>query len=75
MSWNRKDRTCPILPISEPPAIIVTASRAEETVAETPASVTLIDATRIERLGAPLVPDYLRLVPSVSVAVSGPAGR
>jgi vitamin B12 transporter len=34
----------------------------------------LIDAPRIERLGAPLVTDYLRLIPSVSVAVSGPAG-
>lgn len=62
------------LPNSEPPAIIVTASRAEEQAGETPASVTLIDAKRIERLGSPLVPDLLRLVPSVSVATSGPAG-
>lgn len=62
------------LPNTEPPAIIVTASRAEESVAKTPASATLIDAKRIERIGSPLVPDLLRLVPSVSVAVSGPAG-
>jgi vitamin B12 transporter len=62
------------LPNAEPAAIIVTASRAEETASQTPASVTLIDARRIERLGSPLVPDLLRLVPSVAVATSGPAG-
>ena len=59
---------------NEPPVIVVTASRAEEQASQTPASVTLIDGARIERLGAPLVPDLLRLVPSVSVGVSGPAG-
>jgi vitamin B12 transporter len=58
----------------EPPAIVVTASRAEESASDTPASVTLIDGERIERLGSPLVPDLLRLVPSVAVGVSGPAG-
>ena len=62
------------LPANEPPAIVVTASRAEEKASETPASVTLVDAKRIERLGSPLVPDLLRLVPSVSVSTSGPAG-
>ena len=61
-------------PAVEQPAIVVTASRAEEEASETPASVTLIDARRIERIGSPLVPDLLRLVPSVSVATSGPAG-
>jgi vitamin B12 transporter len=60
--------------IEQPPAIIVTASRAEEDAAETPASITLIDAGRVDRLGSPLVPDLLRLVPSVSVTTSGPAG-
>lgn len=64
----------PELPIAEPPAILVTASRAEQATNETPASVTFIDAERIDRLGQPMVSDYLRLVPSVSVAVSGPAG-
>jgi vitamin B12 transporter len=59
---------------NETPAIVVTASRAEEQASETPASVTLIDGDRIERLGMPLVPDVLRLVPSVAVGVSGPAG-
>ena len=62
------------LPANEPPAIIVTASRGEEEADRTAASVTLIDATRIERIGSPLVPDLLRLLPSVSVAASGPAG-
>ena len=60
--------------LEAPPAIIVTASRAADDVGQSPASVTLIDAARIERLGAPLVPDLLRLVPSVAVAVGGPAG-
>jgi vitamin B12 transporter len=59
---------------NEPPAIVVTASRAEEAANKSHASVTLIDAPRIERIGAPLVPDLLRLVPSVAVATSGPAG-
>jgi vitamin B12 transporter len=62
------------LPNTEPPAIVVTASRAEEKADQTPASVTLIEAKRIERIGSPLVPDLLRLVPSVAVATSGPAG-
>ena len=61
-------------PAIEQPAIVVTASRSEEEASKTPASVTVIDAKRIERIGSPLVPDLLRLVPSVAVAVSGPAG-
>jgi len=56
------------------PAIVVTASRAEEEASDTPASVTLIDGKRIERIGSPLVPELLRLVPSVAVSTSGPAG-
>lgn len=62
------------LPVTEQPAIVVTASRAEEKASETPASATVIDDRRIERLGSPLVPDLLRLVPSVAVASNGPAG-
>ena len=64
----------PDLPVIDPPAIVVTASRAEEKASDTPASVSLMDAQRIERLGTPLVSDLLRLTPSASVAVSGPAG-
>src|SRR5688572_17407527 len=58
----------------EQAVIVVTASRVPDTGASTPASVTLIDAARIERLGAPLVTDLLRPAPSLAVSVSGPAG-
>jgi vitamin B12 transporter len=62
------------LAVTEAPAIVVTASRAGEEADQTPASVTLIDADRIDRLGSPAVSDLLRLVPSASVSSSGPAG-
>jgi vitamin B12 transporter len=61
------------LPI-EPSEIVVTAARAPEPVADSAASVTILDRRRIERLGEPLVPALLRLVPSTAVASSGPAG-
>jgi vitamin B12 transporter len=54
--------------------IVVTASRFTEDQAATPASVTLIDSQRIERLGEPLVPALLRMAPSVAVTTQGPAG-
>lgn len=54
--------------------IVVTAARAPEAASETAASVIVIGKERIERLGEPLLPALLRLVPSTSVAVSGPAG-
>ena len=54
--------------------IVITAERAPEEEARTPASVTVIGPERIERLGEPLVPSLLRLTPSVAVASSGPAG-
>lgn len=54
--------------------IVITASRVPQTKAQTPASVTIIDQQLIDRLGDPLVPDLLRLVPSVAVSASGPAG-
>ena len=63
----------PVLPPLDAP-IVVTASRAPDTLAATPASVTVIDAARIEQLGAPLVQDLLRLAPSLAVSSSGPAG-
>ena len=56
------------------PEIVVTAERAPEAAEDTPASVTVIDLKRIERLGEPLLPAFLRLTPSVAVATSGPAG-
>ncbi|MEO5774839.1 MAG: TonB-dependent receptor [Sphingomicrobium sp.] len=61
------------LPV-ETQEIVITASRAPLTQVETPASVTILDKERIERLGEPLVPSLLRLSPSVAVASSGPAG-
>jgi vitamin B12 transporter len=54
--------------------IVITASRAPEQEARTPASVTIIDGKRIERLGEPLLPALLRLTPSIAVSASGPAG-
>ena len=54
--------------------IVITAERAPEEAAETPASVTITDGQSIERLGEPLLPSLLRLTPSVAVAASGPAG-
>jgi vitamin B12 transporter len=63
-----------MLDLPPEPTIVVTASRVTDAKDETPASVTLIEAPRIERLGAPLVTDLLRLAPSLAVSVSGPAG-
>ncbi|WP_309660658.1 TonB-dependent receptor domain-containing protein [Sphingomonas sp.] len=54
--------------------IVVTAARVPERAADSAASVTIIDTKRIARLGEPLVPALLRLVPSTAVATSGPAG-
>jgi vitamin B12 transporter len=54
--------------------IVITAARAPEEEARTPASVTVIGEERIDRLGEPLVPALLRLAPSTSVSTSGPAG-
>lgn len=54
--------------------IVVNASRVPEPATSVPASVSVVDSLTIERLGAPLVSDFLRLLPSAAVAVSGPAG-
>jgi vitamin B12 transporter len=63
----------PTLPI-DTDQIVITASRAPESQAQTPASVTVIDKQTIERLDEPLVSSLLRLTPSAAVATSGPAG-
>src|SRR5438045_8351031 len=63
----------PVTPI-DTDQIVITASRVPEQEAQTPASVTIIDKRRVERLGDPLVPALLRLSPSIAVATSGPAG-
>lgn len=54
--------------------IVITASRAPIDEARTPASVTIIDGKRIERLDEPGLSALLRLTPSAAVATSGPAG-
>jgi len=63
----------PVLPI-DTDQIVITASRAPESEAQTPASVTIIDRQRIERLDEPLVSALLRLTPSAAVTTSGPGG-
>jgi vitamin B12 transporter len=61
------------LPITLDP-IVITASRAPDPKSKTPASATIVDKTRIERLGDPLIAGLLRLSPSISVSNSGPPG-
>ena len=56
------------------PAIIVTASRLPEPVDQSAASASIVDEDRLERLGEPAITSFLRLLPSTSVATSGPAG-
>jgi vitamin B12 transporter len=63
----------PVTPI-DTNQIVITASRAPEAEAKTPASVTIVDPMRIERLGEPLIPALLRLTPSAAVTTLGPSG-
>ena len=63
----------PVTPI-DTDQIVITASRAPEEEARTPASVSVIDFQRIERTGEPLVSTLLRLTPSTSVTAQGPSG-
>jgi vitamin B12 transporter len=63
----------PALPI-DTDQIVITGSRAPQSEAKAPESVTIIDTKRIERLGDPLIPTLLRLSPSAAVATSGPLG-
>lgn len=63
----------PALPIDSD-QIVITASRVPEAAQRTPASITILDAERIVRLGEPLLPALLRLTPSAAVATLGPAG-
>src|SRR5438067_13573159 len=63
----------PALPIATD-QIVITASRTAESEARTPASVSVVDAKRIERLGDPLAATLLRLTPSVALTTIGPSG-
>ena len=60
--------------IEPTPAIVITASRVPETVDDSAASSSLVDSERLQRLGEPAITFYLRLLPSTSVSMSGPAG-
>ncbi len=61
--------------IADPQAqIVVTASRAPEEQSQSPASTTVIDRERIDRLGEPLLYSLVRLTPSAAVETGGPAG-
>lgn len=62
-------------PVDQPATeIVVTAGRTAEEKAATAASADIVDRERIEKLGSPLLDNFLRLTPSASVASSGPAG-
>lgn len=63
----------PAVPI-DTDQIVITASRAPETEDQTPASTTIIDQTRIQRLDEAIVTSLIRLTPSAAVATSGPLG-
>ncbi|MEO7277761.1 MAG: TonB-dependent receptor [Sphingomicrobium sp.] len=54
--------------------IVITASRAPQSEATTPASTTVLNRVAIERLAEPLIASLLRLTPSVAVTTQGPAG-
>ena len=56
------------------PDIVVTASLVPVTVADAPASVTMMDQARIDALDTPFALDLIRLAPGVSVASSGGPG-
>jgi len=63
-----------LLPVPAGHDIVVTAERAPAERDRTAASVSVIDHQTLDRLGEPLLTNVLRLLPSVAVAQSGPAG-
>src|SRR5689334_13914663 len=63
----------PALPI-DTDQIVITASRAPETEAQTPASVTITHQKRLERLDQPIVTALIQLTPSAAVTTSGALG-
>ena len=54
--------------------IVVTASREGEEKGRSPASISLIPAQRLERLGQPLLAEVVALTPSAQLSAAGPAG-
>ncbi|MFC7537644.1 TonB-dependent receptor domain-containing protein [Sphingomonas sp. GCM10030256] len=61
-------------PAAPEQAIVVTAARSPVAEPSTAASVTLVDELRTKRIGEPLIASVLRLTPSASLSISGPAG-
>jgi vitamin B12 transporter len=61
-------------PPAEEPAIVVTASRETVEAEDAPVSATVIERREIAAQGLSMTADLLRLVPGVSVALSGPRG-
>ena len=56
------------------PSIVVTAARTPVALDLSGASISVIDRTTLTAFDLPFAADYLRLVPSVSVASTGPLG-
>lgn len=63
----------PALPI-DTSQIVITASREPVNAADAAASTDVIDSLEIQRLGEPLIADFLRLTPSAAITTLGPAG-
>lgn len=61
-------------PIAADDQILVTASRAPASIGQVGVSATVVDRRRIDALGEVQVIDLLRLVPGMSIAVSGARG-
>lgn len=59
----------------EPITIVITASRAAETVDETMAPVSVIGREQIEQSGAVSVPDLLTVVPGLAISKNGGMGQ
>ncbi|MGL4542697.1 MAG: TonB-dependent receptor plug domain-containing protein, partial [Polymorphobacter sp.] len=60
--------------VTADPSIVVTASRTPVALDLSGASIAVIDRTTLTAFDLPLAADYLRLVPSVAVASTGPLG-
>jgi vitamin B12 transporter len=55
--------------------IVVTASKIEETIEESPSSITVITRSDIEAMNVQFVPDVLRSVPELNVRQTGGTGK
>jgi vitamin B12 transporter len=55
--------------------IVVTASKIEETIEESPSSITVITRSDIEAMNVQFVPDVLRSVPELNIRQTGGTGK